>query len=60
MNPTKYRQARVNTAVGLFLVLSAIGIYLFLDDSTYAVACFIVGMVIFARAISDVRIASEE
>lgn len=60
MDATTYRQARVNTAVGLFLVLSATGIYLFLDDSMYAMACFVVGMVFFARAISEVRIASEE
>ena len=60
MDATGLRNARVNAAVGLFLVTSALGIRFFLADAVYAMACFVVGMVFFAKAMADVRIATED
>lgn len=60
MDGTTFRNARVNVTVGIFLVISALGIHFFLNDPAYAMACFVVGMVFFAKAMADVRIESEE
>lgn len=56
MTGSGVQRIQVDVAVGVFLVLSGITIYLLFGDETYGTACAGVGLVFVARAIARIRL----
>lgn len=55
MDSPDARRLEINAFAGMFLAASGVGIYLLLDDRTYATACIALGVLFVAKSIADLR-----
>lgn len=60
MGGSEVERVRVDVAVGIFLALSGIAIYLLFGDGTYGTACAGVGLIFVARAVARIRLYATE
>lgn len=59
MDTSEARRIRVNFGIGLFLVVSGIGMQIVIDETVYGLLCLGVGVLFLAKSLARIRLLSE-